>query len=156
MPTLSRVFFKTAFGYLILGAVLGMLFLIHRWLPLGDKLLTLRASHIPFLLVGWLTQFIMGAAWWLLPPLPSRPRPGDPRPTRHGQHQRGNEPLLWTTFALLNIGVWLVATFEPLYSWTHREIFRALAALGGPFLLAAVVTFVLNVWIRVRALGKKI
>ncbi len=154
MPTTSRVFFKTAFAYLILGAILGMLFLIHRWLPLGDKLLTLRASHIPFLLIGWLTQFIMGGAWWLLPPLPSRPLPDDTRPERRGQHQRGSEPLFWTTFVLLNIGIWLQALFAPLYSWTHQETFRILDSLSGPFLVAAVLTFVLNVWARVRALGK--
>ncbi len=154
MPTPSRIFFKTAIGYLILGAVLGMLFLIHRWLPLGNRLLTLRASHMSFLLIGWLTQFIMGGAWWLLPPLPLLARPDGPQAERRGQHQRGNELLLWVTFALLNIGIWLQALFEPLYSWSHLEAWRVLASLAGPFLLAAALIFIFNVWRRVRALGR--
>ena len=51
--------------YLALGAVLGALLLINRWLPLGPAIEALRASPVQFLLVGWLTQFIIGVAWWV-------------------------------------------------------------------------------------------
>lgn len=155
MPTTSRIFIKASVIYLILGAVLGALFLVNHWVPLVPGLLTLRSSHVQFLVVGWLTQLIVGVAWWLFPPLASGLNPGDIQPVRRGQAQRGSEPLFWATFVLLNIGILLQAVFEPAYRWSRLELFRFLTGISGLFLLAAALAFVLNMWGRVRELGRK-
>ena len=150
----SRAFVKASVLYLCLGAVLGALLLVNRWLPLGPAIASLRASHVQTLIVGWLTQMIVGVAWWLFPPLPSGLQPGASRRARRGQALRGNEPLFWATFVCLNAGVLLRALFEPLYGWSQIGLFRFLAGISGLFLLAAAVAFVANIWQRVRELGR--
>jgi hypothetical protein len=155
MPATSRAFVKASILYLGLGAILGALLLINRWILLGPTVTILRISHIQFLIVGWLTQLILGVAWWLFPPLASGQRPGEPRLVRRGQAQRGNEPLFWATFLCLNAGILLRAVFEPVYNLTQTSFYSTLAGISGLFLLAAAVAFVANMWARVRELGRK-
>jgi hypothetical protein len=155
MPSTSRAFVKASLVYLAVGAVLGALLLVNRWIPMGSRIAALRISHVEFLVVGWLTQLIMGVAWWLFPPLVAGLRPGEPKPIRRGQAQRGSEPVFWMTFVSLNLGILLRALFGPLYSWTKVDPFNALVGISGWFLLAAAIGFVLNMWGRVRELGAK-
>jgi len=150
MPATTRVFVKASIVYLILGALLGALLLFSRWLPLGSAIYYVRPAHVQFLIVGWLTQLILGVAWWLFPPLAFRLRG---RGYPHGQAQRGSEPLFWLTFALLNTGILLYAIGEPLHIRTGSGLFGALVALSSLCLLAAALTFVVNMWARVRELG---
>lgn len=154
MPLTSRVSVKASFIYLAVGAVLGAILLINRWIPLGSGIYALRASHIQCLVVGWLTQLIIGVAWWLFPPLAIGLRADAPLPVRRGQAQRGSEPLFWAAFACLNAGILLRAFFEPLHSWTRVGLFNVLAGVSGLFLLLAAVLFVANLWGRVRELGQ--
>lgn len=153
MPVTSRVYIRASLLYLGLGAVLGGLFLVNRWLPFGAWVYALKASHVQFVISGWLIQFILGVAWWLFPPLQLGQRPDGTR-LRRGQAQRGSEPLFWATFALLNTGILLRSLGVPFRVWTGLAWLEIVSALSGLFLLAAAVTFVLNVWARVRALGK--
>jgi hypothetical protein len=154
MPKPSRAFVQASILYLCLGAVLGALLLINRWIPLGSIIPPLRASHIEMLVVGWMTQLIIGVAWWLFPPLASGLRPGASRPMRSGQALRGSEPLFWTTFVCLNVGVLLRALCEPVYSWSQIGVFNLLAGISGLFLFVAAVAFVVNIWNRVRELKR--
>lgn len=155
MPTTSRAFVRASIIYLALGSLLGALFLVSRWIPMGSAIAALRISHIEFLVVGWLTQLILGVAWWLFPTLTLGLRPGDPKPLRRGQAQRGSEPIFWMTFISLNLGVLLRALFGPLFSWTKIDLFGVLAGISGLFLFAAAIGFVLNTWRRVRELGRR-
>ena len=141
--------------YLCLGTVLGALFLINRWIPLEPRIAVLKTSHVQMLVVGWLTQLILGVAWWLFPPLPIGLRSDGARPIRKGQQQRGSEPLFWATFVCLNIGVLLWAICEPLFGLTQSRVFGFLAGVSGLFLAVAGLAFVLNMWGRVRELGRK-
>jgi hypothetical protein len=149
MPTTSRVTIRVSVIYLCLGAALGTLLLVNRWILLGPAVSVLRVSHISILVIGWLTQLILGVAWWLLPPLGIRSRTGDGLP-RRGQAQRGSEPLFWATVLCLNIGVLMRAVFQPLFLLTQVNALGRIADLADLFLLAAAVTFVVNLWARVR------
>ena len=151
MPATTRVYVKASILYLILGAALGALLLINGWLPLGSAIYYVKPAHVQFLIVGWLTQLILGVAWWLFPPMAFRLR-GQSYPP--GQAQRGSEPLFWATFALLNAGVLLYAVSEPLYARTGSGFFGGLITLSGLCLFAAAITFVINMWARVRELGR--
>jgi hypothetical protein len=154
MPTTSRVTIRISIIYLCLGAALGALLLVNRWILLGPAVSVLRISHISMLVIGWLTQLILGVAWWLLPPLGIRPRTGD-GPPRRGQAQRGSEPLFWATVVCLNIGVLMQALFQPLFLLTQANTLGRIADLADLFLLAASVTFVVNLWARVRGRGRR-
>jgi hypothetical protein len=154
MPKTTRLFTKASVLYLCLGSLLGALLLFHRWLPLGSWVPALKASHVSFLLQGWLTQLILGVAWWLLPPLHIGLRPDAPLPVRRGQTQRGSEPLFWATFVLLNAGILLRGLCEPLQTWTGSPLFGAMVASSEPLLLLAAAGFVANTWSRVRELGR--
>jgi hypothetical protein len=154
MPATARAFVKASVVYLCLGALLGALMLLDRWISLDSSIYALRDSHVVMLVVGWLTQLIVGVAWWLFPPLKIGLVPGRPRPVRRGQAQRGSEPLFWATFAFLNAGVLLEAAGEPLVLWTGIQAYRSVAGVSDLLLLAAAVAFVVNVWKRVRALGR--
>ena len=154
MPVTSRTFVKASIVYLILGAILGALLFVNRWFPLEPRIATLRVSHTQFLIVGWLTQLILGVAWWLFPPLSIGLLPGEPKPARRGQAQRGREPLFWATFVCLNAGILLRALFEPLFALTQVSVYGFLTGISGLFLLVAAVAFVFNMWGRVRELGR--
>lgn len=154
MPLTSRASVKASFLYLALGAVVGAILLINRWVPLGPAVSALRATHVQFLILGWLTQLIVGVAWWLLPPLPIGLQKDAPLPIRRGQAQRGSERLFWTALTSLNAGILLRALSEPLSSWTDIDAFSILTIVSGLFLLAAAVLFVTSLWSRVRELGQ--
>jgi hypothetical protein len=154
VPITSRTFVKASIIYLCLGAILGALMYINRSIPLGPWIGYVRVTHIQMLVVGWLTQLILGVAWWLFPPLKIGLRTDAPLPVRRGQTQRGSEPLFWTTFVCLNAGILLRALGEPIYTWTKIDFFRFLAATSGLFLLLAALMFVINMWSRVRELGR--
>lgn len=154
MPLTSRVSVKASFLYLALGAVLGATLLINRWVPLGSAVSALRVTHVQFLVLGWLTQLIVGVAWWLLPPLPIGLQKDAPLPVRRGQAQRGSEAVFWAMLACLNAGILLGALSAPLHSWTQVDLFSTLADVSGLFLLATAVLFVVNFWSRVRELGQ--
>jgi hypothetical protein len=153
MPITSRMFCKASILYLGLGAVLGVILLLNRWLPLGPHIPVLKLSHVVMLLVGWLTQLIMGVAWWLFPPLNIGLGLDGLAPVRRGQTQRGSESLFWATFVLLNAGILLQAVFAPLYAWTVIGAFNILSSISGLCLLAAASLFVVTMWRRVRELG---
>jgi len=152
MPATTRIFVKMSIIHLALGATLGAILFIHRWVPLGNGVPILRTSHVQFVVAGWLTQFIMGVGWWLFPPLAPHQR-ASAGGKRRGQALRGSETLFWTTFAALNTGVLLRAVFEPAYVWTQVDLFRALAGISGVFLAISAATFVVNVWQRIQKLG---
>ena len=154
MPVTSRLFVKASIIYLCLGAILGALMFINRWIPLGAWVSYIRVSHVEMLIVGWLTQLILGVAWWLFPPLKIGLRADAPLPIRRGQTQRGSEPLFWVTFGLLNAGVLIQSVVQPLYTWSRVEVFHVLTGISGVLLLLAAIAFVVNMWGRVRELGR--
>jgi len=154
MPVTSRTLIKASILYLCLGTIMGALMLVDRWIELGPAIAYLRVSHMQVLIVGWLTQLILGVAWWLFPTLKTGRRSAEPLPARRGQLQRGNEPLFWATFVCLNAGILLRAIFDPLYSWSKVDAFGFLTGISGLFLLLAAVAFVANMWTRVRVLGR--
>jgi len=155
VPPTTRVAVKASFVYFCLGAAIGALLLVNRWVPLWTGLPALRSSHIVFVVDGWVTQLILGVGWWLLPPLQIALRPDEANWRRHGQTQRGSEPLFWAIIGLLNTGILLKAIGEPLFEWTEAGVFEVLAGVAPFLLLAAAIGFVAIMWGRVRELRRR-
>ncbi len=136
MPRLVRWYIKTAMVYFVAGLLVGIA------LAVGGPLAQLTAGLTPvyyhLLLVGWVTQLILGVAIWMFP--------------KFSQEQpRGNEKLAWATFILLNLGLLLRMVGEPLdslYAGTGWGTLLAASAvlqwLGGMLILSIL-------WRRVKA-----
>lgn len=131
MPRASVWLIRAALLALAAGATLGALMLaapgipgVARWRPL----------HAELLLVGWTVQLAFGVAYWILPRF------------RHGP-ERGRDELVWTTFALVNLGVLLVGLGRLVPGWEPW----ALAGRSAEGL--AALAFAAHAWHRVRPFG---
>lgn len=137
MPRLTRVFIKTGLVYFMVALAMGLLMFAQPLLDLPPFVATLRPVQLHLLMVGWVTQLILGVVYWMFPK-ESRERP------------RGSETLAWAVLWLLNAGLILRAVFEPLIvvrpdlnaGWT--------LTLSALLQLAAGWAFVFNTWRRVK------
>lgn len=120
---------RLSLGYLLAAMILGAIMLVHKAWPLHPSTWALLPVHIEFALFGWIIQFTMGTAHWILP----RYLKGKPRGSRAGS---------FLMLAMLNAGILLVAAGS---FWSI-----AAAPPGGRLLeLAAVGIFVALHWKRV-------
>jgi cbb3-type cytochrome oxidase subunit 1 len=134
MPRVARWFIKAGLVYLVLALLAGVLIQARAVADLPGWVAGLRPVHIHLLVVGWITQLIIGVGYWMFPKF-SRERP------------RGSQTLAWITFGLINAGLILRTVAEP----------RAFDAdLGWMLALSAVLQvvagwlFVFNTWPRIK------
>jgi hypothetical protein len=137
MPLLSRTFIKAGLIYFVLALIAGALTVARPVLNLPATIGALYPVYLHLLMVGWVTQLIIGVAYWMFPKY-SKERP------------RRSERLGWAVFGLLNVGLILRAFGEPLLvvkpEWNVGWMLAAsavLQALGG-------WAFVINTWGRVK------
>lgn len=102
MDRLTAVMVRLSLGWLLVGFVIGGVMLVDRAVP-GAWRAWLAPSHGHMLFVGWLLQFALGIAYWLLPRKRSPDQP-------LGYHK----PLSWLGVGTLNVGVVLRVISEPL------------------------------------------
>ncbi|MGC8856603.1 MAG: hypothetical protein ACP5QU_07380, partial [Anaerolineae bacterium] len=129
MPHLSRWFVRVALFYLSLGVTLGALLLANKGIPFAPFLWNILPAHIEFMFLGWMSQFALGIAFWILPRL-------------NGAFPRGDERWTWNAFLLLNAGIWLVALAPGLPLSKLSLLGRVLEAL-------AFWAFVIGNWRRI-------
>jgi len=89
MPRLSLFFVRASLIYLFIGVTYGSLLLWNKVMPFSSIIWLLRPTHIDIMFIGWMTQFALGLAFWILP------RRGSEKP-------RGNEIWSVIAFFLLN------------------------------------------------------
>lgn len=107
--------------------------------PAYSRSLTLMAWHM--LVMGWITQVIIGVSLWMFP----RPASG----FRDRENWR-----TWSLFWLLNLGLLLRFVSEPFVQIGDPGVWAAsLLFLSIPMQLGASILYVLEIWPRVR--GKK-
>ncbi len=137
MPTLSRLFIKTALGYLSIGLLLGIFLSLplqgagQTWQPL------LWPVWIHLLTVGWLTQLIFGVAFWLFP--------------RYSREQPYGPAFLaaWSYY-LLNAGLLLRGASEPMVLYTAQLPWRYLLLLSALLQATGGILMVIYLWTRTR------
>ena len=101
MPTLPRWFIKAGLVYILLGLLMTTLVIGQPVLGLPPQMMSLRPVYLHLLMVGWVTQLITGAAYWMFPKY-SKESP------------RGSERLGWLIFLLHNLGLIIRTIGEPL------------------------------------------
>ncbi len=128
MPRLVRWYIKTAMIYFIAGLVVGIALAVGG--PLAELTAGLTPVYYHLMLVGWVTQLILGVAIWMFPKFSL-------------EQPRGNEKLAWATYILLNLGLLMRVVGEPLdslYSGTGWGALLAASAvlqwLGGLLILS--------------------
>lgn len=134
MPRLSIWTIRAALLYLGIGFTFGGLMLFNKGERLDPSLWRLLPIHAEFLLIGWAMQLAMSMAFWILPRL-------------RREDRYGNSGLAWAAFALLNGGVMMVAAGQWLDNLTR------LILLGRGAELAAVISFAIYIWPRVKTFG---
>jgi hypothetical protein len=129
VPRLSRLMIRTALGWLVLGYTIGGLLLLNKGLVLLPWLWTLRFTHVHLLLIGWMVQFACGVAFWILPRLDA-------------SGARGDERLVWLSYAALNLGVVLAALHDPLAAAIGETMVMHLMLVGaGLVYIVAIAAF---------------
>lgn len=137
MPPIARLYVKTALVYLVAALATGVLLALSPVLALPAWVGRLNPVYFHLFLVGWLTQLIIGVAYWMFPKF-SRELP------------RGHDRLALATYGLINVGLLVRAVAEPaaalspalLWSW-GLALSALLQWLGG-------LLFVANTWPRVK------
>jgi hypothetical protein len=134
MPTLVRWFIKAALVHFVLALTAGLLLALNPVLPFTIP--SLNPVYLHLLMMGWVTQLIMGVAYWMFP--------------RYSKESaRGQERIGWAVLILLNVGLALRAIGEPLLSGT-QIVSGVLLAVSAVMQLAAGWTFIALIWPRVR------
>jgi len=131
LPKLTRLMILFSLLYLALGFSFGGLMLSHKGAPLHPAVWRLLPAHIDFLLLGWLTQLTLAAAYWIFPRFRTPPKRGSS--VRHG--------LEITAF---NLGLWSTALSPLVFNppW--------LALAGRVLQTAGLACFSLDLWLRIR------
>jgi hypothetical protein len=134
---------KAALLWLVAGVAFGGLMLVDRGIP-GNWRLWMMPTHGHMLFVGWLVQFALGIAYWLLPRKRSPDLP-------IGYRER---PAL-VAVGLLNLGLALRVLGEPMERTGHAGDFSFTMLAGSSlFQVGAVVIFVTQLWPRIYGKGK--
>lgn len=130
MPIQSVWMIRASLVYLLAAVAAGGLLLTHKGIEIDASVWSLLQLHIELALFGWLIQFVLGTAYWMLPRFLSHPKRGDRR-------------LGWLMILLLNAGIWI-------YILSHFRIIPSAGFLAGRMLeLSAVGVFVALHWNRI-------
>jgi hypothetical protein len=140
MPRITRIFIKTALAYFVAAMVLGLLLAVRPLLP-NQSWLGFLGGVWPvywhLFMLGWVTQLIIGVAYWMFPRF-SRAQP------------RGRNGLAWTTYTLLNAGLLLRAIAEPQLMRPPAALWGVLVAIAALLQWGGGMAFVANTWARVK------
>lgn len=99
MPLISRIMIRLSLVYFLVGTAIGALMLINKAFLVSPLIWFIFPIHIEFLIFGWIIQFTLGVAYWILPRFLETKGRGNPIPA-------------WLMVAVLNLGI-LAVSFAP-------------------------------------------
>ncbi len=130
MPTVSRWMIRISLIYFVLSAAIGMCLLLNKAYPFYPEIWKFLPIHIELMIFGWLIQFTLGTAYWILPRFLKN-------------KARGNLGMAITIPILLNGGIWLVVLSSSIFN------INSLAKIGRILELLSVVVFITLHWKRI-------
>lgn len=134
MLPIHRLFIKTALVYLLLGVLAGGWMLLARAGTVPEAPERLYTVHIHLLGVGFFLMMVCGVALWMFP-----------RKSGESREQAARDPLGWSAYLLIAIGLALRSVAE---LWPDLFGNRVLAV--AVFLqVGGALAFVLAIWPRV-------
>lgn len=137
MPTLTRWYVKTSLIYFVVALGVAVLVAARNVVHLPSLVDTFGPPYLHLLLIGWITQLIMGIVFWMFPKY-TRDQP------------RHSEGAAWAVYALLNIGLLLRAIGEPANTLRTERVWDVVLLLSAVMQWLAALVFVANTWGRVK------
>ncbi len=137
MPLVTRTFIKTALLFFVAALLCGILLALRLLLNLPLWISGLVPVYFHLLMVGWITQMIIGVAYWMFPKLSK-------------ENPRGSEALAWSTYGLLTGGLLLRVVAEPAHLVSIWPIWGWLLAGSALLQWLGALTFVANTWPRIK------
>lgn len=138
MPLSTRLFIKSGILYLIAGIILSFISEIPD-LGLSPLLLPVYWHMI---VVGWITQIIIGVSYWMFPRAAKGKRNTDSK-------------IILAVFITLNAGLllrFIAEPFIPLIS--NNELIFWSIVISSILQLTAIILFIMEIWPRVRGKAK--
>ena len=141
MLRIHRFFIKTALVYLLLGAMTGGWMLLAQAGVVSEGPKSLFTVHIHLLGIGFFLMMVCGVALWMFP-----------RKSGESREQAARDPLAWTTYLLITVGlaVRCIALLLPEVLGSRVLAVSVFMQVGG------VLAFVLAIWPRVYLPGGKL
>ncbi|MDX1637047.1 MAG: hypothetical protein R3281_03690 [Balneolaceae bacterium] len=147
MPTITIYFIRSGMIFFALSMLTGVEMAASQSGLISAPVVMVRPLFWHFLLVGWITQIIMGVSIWMYP-----------RRRKAGSSQRGSENTARLAFTGINFGLVLRAATEPMaFGAAYSEsrliawglVLSALLQLGGG------LAYVIAIWPRVKGKRKR-
>lgn len=129
MPGVSRWMIRLSLSYFVISAGIGTTILINKANPFFPEIWQYLPVHIELMIFGWIIQFTLGTAYWILPRFLAT-------------KERGNEKLAVLMPLSLNAGILLEVL-------SNSGLGMRLALYGRILEALAVVVFILLHWKRV-------
>lgn len=133
MPLITRTFIKSGLLYFLISLGFGVMMQIDSFQFSGMSPMFWHA-----LMVGWITQIIMGVSTWMFP-------------GRIREENFGNQKWEWIAFAGLNLGLPLRFLAEPLASAFEPSIWSYLLIISALLQFLGILSYVIGIWPRVQS-----
>ncbi len=137
MPFITRLFIKTALFCLVVALLCGLLIGLQPLLDMPLWLVGLTPVYFHLFMVGWVTQIIVGVAYWMFP-------------KQSKANPRGSDTLAWITYVLLNSGLLLRTIAEPARIVQTGQLWGWLLAASALLQWVGGLAFVANTWPRIK------
>lgn len=137
MPIITRTFIKTALAYFVLALAVGLLLALRPLVNLPRWMAGLTPVYFHLFMVGWVTELIIGVAYWMFPKFSQ-------------ESPRGWDGLAWAVYGLLNVGLLTRMVAEPAQSVITGAWPGWLLVVSALAQWLAALLFVANTWPRVK------
>jgi len=135
---IHRLFIKTALVYLVLGVMAGAWMLLRQAGAPLPEVTNLPTVHIHLLGLGFFMMMVCGVALWMFP-----------RKSGESRQEAARDPLAWTTYYLITIGlaVRCLALLLPTF------LGNVVLGISAVVQFAGVASFAIAIWPRVYLPG---
>lgn len=137
MPLVTRYFLKTGLLFLVAALFCAFLLALRPLVAMPVVIAGLTPVYFHLFMVGWVTQIIIGVAYWMFPKF-SKEKP------------RGSASLAWSSYVLLNGGLLLRVVAEPVYVVQPWPLWSWLLAVAALLQWLGGFAFVVNIWPRIK------
>ncbi len=137
MPPITRLFVRTSLLFFVAALVIALLVAVAPFVSLPPLFSALTPVFFHLFMVGWVTELIVGVAYWMFPKF-TREKP------------RGSDLLAWITYILLNAGLLMRVVAEPANAVWMSTGWGWLLALSACLQWLGGMAFVLNTWPRIK------